>query len=84
LIFINNFINKFVYVNNIVYIWTINKLKTNKKMTNVNFKIGQKVNYVTGKFMINGIVTGIDKAKNRVFVNWPEHGPSSINADDLI
>lgn len=49
-----------------------------------NFKIGDKVNHISGKFMRNGIITGLDAQHNRVFVKWPIHGASSIPQDNLI
>lgn len=47
-------------------------------------KIGTRVNYKTGTFMRNGIVYGLDTANNRVFVDWPQRGHSSININNLI
>lgn len=49
-----------------------------------NFKIGTKVNYHTGRYMMNGTVTGIDTVNNRVYVTWPQHGNSSINDKQLV
>jgi transcription antitermination factor NusG len=53
-------------------------------MKATDFKIGQKVNYITGTFMKNGIVKGIDENYNRVYVEWPKHGVSSICSENLI
>lgn len=53
-------------------------------MKAINFKTGDKVNYIYGTYMRNGIVTGICEEYNRVYVTWPQHGCSSINADNLI
>lgn len=45
-----------------------------------NLQIGSKVTYKTeGNNMGIGTVTGFDLNNNRVFVNWPIHGVSSIN-----
>jgi len=53
-------------------------------MTAASFKIGQKVNLRTGTFMKGGVVTGINEQYNRVYVNWPQHGSSSIPATELV
>ncbi len=48
------------------------------------FKIGSKVDYSGGNFMKNGIITSIDPDNNRVFVEWPQHGVSSIHISNLV
>jgi len=46
-----------------------------------NLQIGSKVTYKSegNNHMGIGTVTGFDLSNNRLFVNWPIHGCSSIN-----
>jgi len=53
-------------------------------MTTQEFKIGStvKVRTESGRsYMMNGIVTG--SYENRTYVNWPQHGSSSIPTNQL-
>ena len=48
-------------------------------------KIGEKVSYINSpiNFMRNGVVIGKDEINNRVFIDWPNHGTSSIHISNL-
>lgn len=54
-------------------------------MATGTLKIGTLVNYLTNSttnYMKNGVVTGL--SGDRAFVNWPQHGSSSIPIKSLV
>lgn len=53
----------------------MNKLKTGQRV--------KRITTGTVNYMRNGIITGIDKSIGRVYVLWPQHGPSSIPIDQI-
>lgn len=57
---------------------------TTSNQNNSEITVGSKVNYISGNFMKNGLVYGLDLENNRAFVKWEHQGNSSIRLTNLV